>query len=120
MSDSVRPHRWQPTRLCLPRDSPGKNTGVGCNYYTIFHKVNVNTNEIHGKTEAHSRKRELFKKKQIKILELKNIIPELNNSLDRLDNIMELLEVFVYSQINQYKLPNLSKLPKNKGEKEKI
>ena len=30
MSDSVRPHRWQPTRLPCPWDSPGKNTGVGC------------------------------------------------------------------------------------------
>ena len=120
MSNSVRPHRWQPTRLRRPRDSPGKNTGVVAIIITIFHKANVNTNEIHGKTEAHSRKRELFKKKQIKILELKNIIPELNNSLDRLDNIMELLEEFMYSQINQYKLPNLSKLPKNKGKKEKV
>ena len=24
------PHRWQPTRLPRPWDSPGKNTGVGC------------------------------------------------------------------------------------------
>ena len=30
MSDSVRPHRRQPTRLPCPWDSPGKNTGVGC------------------------------------------------------------------------------------------
>ena len=30
MSDSVRPHRRQPTRLPHPWDSPGKNTGVGC------------------------------------------------------------------------------------------
>ena len=30
MSDSVRPHRPQPTRLLCPPDSPGKNTGVGC------------------------------------------------------------------------------------------
>ena len=30
VSDSVRPHRWQPTRLLHPWDSPGKNTGVGC------------------------------------------------------------------------------------------
>ena len=30
MSDSVRPHRRQPTRLCRPWDSPGKNTGLGC------------------------------------------------------------------------------------------
>ena len=30
MSNSVRPHRRQPTRLHHPWDSPGKNTGVGC------------------------------------------------------------------------------------------
>ena len=29
VSDSVPPHRWQPTRLPHPWDSPGKNTGVG-------------------------------------------------------------------------------------------
>ena len=32
MSDSVRPHRWQPTRLPCPWDSPRKNTGVGCHF----------------------------------------------------------------------------------------
>ena len=32
MSDSVRPHRWQPTRLPRPWDSPGKNSGVGCHF----------------------------------------------------------------------------------------
>ena len=32
MSDSVRPHRQQPTRLSQPRQSPGKNTGVGCHF----------------------------------------------------------------------------------------
>ena len=32
MSDSMRPHRRQPTRLPRPWDSPGKNTGVGCNF----------------------------------------------------------------------------------------
>ena len=26
------PHRRQPTRLPRPRDSPGKNTGVGCHF----------------------------------------------------------------------------------------
>ena len=25
-------HRWQPTRLPRPWDSPGKNTGVGCHF----------------------------------------------------------------------------------------
>ena len=32
VSDSVRPHRRQPTRLLRPCDSPGKNTGVGCHF----------------------------------------------------------------------------------------
>ena len=32
MFDSVRPQRWQPTRLPCPWDSPGKNTGVGCHF----------------------------------------------------------------------------------------
>ena len=33
MSDSVRPQRWQPTRLRRPWDSPGKNTGVDCHFF---------------------------------------------------------------------------------------
>ena len=32
MSNSVWPHRQQPTRLPRPWDSPGKNTGVGCHF----------------------------------------------------------------------------------------
>ena len=32
MSDLVRPHRRQPSRLPRPWDSPGKNTGVGCHF----------------------------------------------------------------------------------------
>ena len=32
VSDSVQPHRRQPTRLLCPWDSPGKNTGVGCHF----------------------------------------------------------------------------------------
>ena len=32
VSDSVQPHRWKPTRLPRPWDSPGKNTGVGCHF----------------------------------------------------------------------------------------
>ena len=39
MSDSVRPHRWQPSRL-RPWDSPGKNTGVGCHFLLQCMKVN--------------------------------------------------------------------------------
>ena len=39
MSDSVRPHRWQPTRLSHPWDSSGKNTGVGCHFLLQCMKV---------------------------------------------------------------------------------
>ena len=30
VSDSLQPHGLYPTRLLCPRDSPSKNTGVGC------------------------------------------------------------------------------------------
>ena len=39
MSDSVRPHRRQPTRLPRPWDSPGKNTRVGCHFLLQCMKV---------------------------------------------------------------------------------
>ena len=39
MSDSVRPHRRQPTRLPCPWDSPGKNTEVGCHVLPQCMKV---------------------------------------------------------------------------------
>ena len=34
-----RPHRWQPTRLPSPWDSPGKNTGVDCHFLLQCMKV---------------------------------------------------------------------------------
>ena len=39
VSNSVRPHRRQPTRLPRPWDSPGKNTGVGCHFLLQCMKV---------------------------------------------------------------------------------
>ena len=39
MSDSVRPHRQQPTRLLRPWASPVKNTGVGCHFLLQCMKV---------------------------------------------------------------------------------
>ena len=39
MTDSVQPHRQQPTRLPCPWDSPGKNTGVGCHFLLQCVKV---------------------------------------------------------------------------------
>ena len=38
-ANSVWPHRWQPTRLPCPWDSPGKNTGVGCHFLLQCMKV---------------------------------------------------------------------------------
>ena len=39
VSDSVRPHRQQPTSLPHPWDSLGKNTGVGCHFLLQCVKV---------------------------------------------------------------------------------
>ena len=39
VSDSMRPHRRQPTRLPRPWDSPSKNTGVGCHFLLQCMKV---------------------------------------------------------------------------------
>ena len=39
MSNSVRPHRWQPMKLPRPWDSPGKNTGMGCHFLLQCMKV---------------------------------------------------------------------------------
>ena len=39
VSDSVRPHGLQPTRLLHPWDSPGKNTGVGCHFLLQRHSL---------------------------------------------------------------------------------
>ena len=39
MSNSVQPHRQQPTRLPRPWDSPGKNTGMGCHFLLQCMKV---------------------------------------------------------------------------------
>jgi len=39
MSDSVGPHRRQPTRIPCPWDSPGNNTGVGCHFLLQCRKV---------------------------------------------------------------------------------
>ena len=41
MSNSVRPHRRQPTRLPNPWDSPGKNTGVGCHFLLQYMHVTL-------------------------------------------------------------------------------
>ena len=39
VSNSVWPHRRQPTRLPCPWDSPGNNTGVGCHFLLQRRKV---------------------------------------------------------------------------------
>ena len=47
MSDSVGPHRRQPTRLSRPWDSPGKNTGVGCHFLLQCMKVKDESEVTH-------------------------------------------------------------------------
>ena len=43
VSDSVRPHRQQPTGLHYPWDSPGKNTGVGYHFLLQCKQVKSET-----------------------------------------------------------------------------
>ena len=47
MSNSVRPHGLQPTRLRHPWDSPGKNTGVGCHFLLQCMKVKSQSEVAH-------------------------------------------------------------------------
>ena len=47
MSNSVQPHRQQPTRLPHPWDSPGKNTGVGCHFLLQCIKVKSESEVAH-------------------------------------------------------------------------
>ena len=46
MSDSLRPHGLQPTRLPRPWDSPGKNTGVGCHFLLQCMKVKIESEVV--------------------------------------------------------------------------
>ena len=47
MSDSVQPHRGQPTRLLDPWDFPGKNTGAGCHFLLQCMKVKSESEVTH-------------------------------------------------------------------------
>ena len=46
MSGSVQPHRWQPTRLPHPWDSPGKNIGVGGHFLLQGMKVKEKSEKV--------------------------------------------------------------------------
>ena len=46
MPDSVRPHRWHPTKLPCPRDSPSENTGVGCHFLLNAQKWKVKVKSL--------------------------------------------------------------------------
>ena len=53
VSDSLRPHGLQPTRLICPWDSPGKNTGVSCHFFLqkIFPDQGLNLCLLHWQAE---------------------------------------------------------------------
>ena len=54
MSDSVRPRRWQPTRLPRPWDSPGKNTGVGGHFLSQCMKVKSESEVTQSSSTLHN------------------------------------------------------------------
>ena len=43
---TLRPQRWQPTRLPCPWDSPGKNIGVGCHFLLQCRKVKMKVKSL--------------------------------------------------------------------------
>ena len=49
VSDSLKPYGPEPTRLLCPRDSPGKNTGVGCHAFLqgVFPNKGLNSHLLH-------------------------------------------------------------------------
>ena len=49
LSDSLRPHGLEPTRLLCPWNFPGKNTGVGCHFLLqgIFPTQGLNPGLLH-------------------------------------------------------------------------
>ena len=46
LSNSLRPHRLQHTRLPCPWDSPDKNTGVGCHFLLQCMKVKSEVSQL--------------------------------------------------------------------------
>ena len=46
VSNSVQPHRRQPTRLPRTWDSPGKNTGVGCHFLLQAKELGMAKNKV--------------------------------------------------------------------------
>ena len=46
LPDSVRPHGLQPTKFLRPWDSPGKNTGVGCHFFSNAWKWKVKVKSL--------------------------------------------------------------------------
>ena len=55
MSNPVRPHRRQPTRLLSPWDSLGKNTGVGC-HSLLWDNIKCTNVQIIGVPEEEKKK----------------------------------------------------------------
>ena len=53
-SNSLQPHRLQPTRLLFPWNSPGKNTGVGCHFLLqrIFLTQELNLHLLHWQVDS--------------------------------------------------------------------
>ena len=47
VSNSVQPHRRQPTRLLCPQDSLGKKTGVGCHFLLLEHTEELYKKHLH-------------------------------------------------------------------------
>ena len=83
VSDSVRPHRRQPTRLCHPWDSPGKNTGVGCHFLLQCMKVKSESEVAQSCPGCISRRPELILCKKYNSSSVLNRFPNKERSCPR-------------------------------------
>ena len=78
VSDSVRPHRWQPTRLLCPWNSPGKNARVGNHSLLeeIFLTQGLNSGLLHYRQILYHLSHQFTKQKQVFNKQKRTILTE--------------------------------------------
>ena len=95
---TVQPHRWQPTRLPHPWDSPGKNTRVGCHFLLQFMKVKSEREvDAFEKLALESKFQALSPGGAISYVE----VPNMENNIDAVISVMQFIyENIMYAELN--------------------
>ena len=88
MSNSVQPHRQQPTRLFCPWDSQGKNTGVGCHSF-LWDNIKCTNIRIIGVLEEEEKKKgyeKIFE--EIRVGNFPNMEKEIVNQVQKAQRVL--------------------------------